>query len=304
MTNIHKNMSISARLPELSTLVNWDNISFESHFVNPQHLVLPQSVIVSFRRLKLHEYVRTRALHHRCFLKIHLAGKGVAGVDHNLFCLKENDGILIFPFQLHYIEQNGSDQEQFQLLVEFALSPDDLNRIEEMRNHPFHLNDQDISRLNLIIQGTLGVNDISHEQVVYVIAEFLSEKSRTMKNDEKTLSPLPDPSIYPKVFRYIMDNFHKEISIKTICNEFNISDSKLRKLFHNRLNGMTLGKLLNNLKLRKAIELLTYSNLSISEISQACGYNDPFTFSKAFKRSIGLPPREYCNQYRNMDRFS
>ena len=34
---------------------------------------------------------------------------------------------------------------------------------------------------------------------------------------------------------------------------------------------------------------------SISDIATACGFNDPLYFSKVFRKSEGISPREYVN---------
>lgn len=44
-----------------------------------------------------------------------------------------------------------------------------------------------------------------------------------------------------------------------------------------------------------ARNLIPFSNLPISEISRAWGYEDPFYFSTRFRALHGLSPRKYRN---------
>lgn len=46
-------------------------------------------------------------------------------------------------------------------------------------------------------------------------------------------------------------------------------------------------------KLSNASELLLDSNLQISEIAYAVGFNDPKYFSRCFKKEFGMRPKEY-----------
>ena len=39
--------------------------------------------------------------------------------------------------------------------------------------------------------------------------------------------------------------------------------------------------------------MLEEKNLSVAEIARSCGYPDPLTFSKAFKRTMGVTPSQY-----------
>jgi len=47
------------------------------------------------------------------------------------------------------------------------------------------------------------------------------------------------------------------------------------------------------LRLGRAAVLLRRSNLSVAQAAEACGFVDPFHFSRRFRRAYGLPPRTY-----------
>ena len=50
---------------------------------------------------------------------------------------------------------------------------------------------------------------------------------------------------------------------------------------------------LNSLRINRALELIGDPDLSVSEISEKCGFSDPYYFSKVFKKITGLTPTEY-----------
>ena len=52
-----------------------------------------------------------------------------------------------------------------------------------------------------------------------------------------------------------------------------------------------------NYRMIKATELLRLTDLSISDISKAVGYDNPLHFSRAFKNVYNLSPRNWKNQY-------
>lgn len=47
------------------------------------------------------------------------------------------------------------------------------------------------------------------------------------------------------------------------------------------------------LRLGRAAVLLRRSNLSVAQVAEACGFVDPFHFSRRFRHVYGLPPRTY-----------
>ncbi len=75
-----------------------------------------------------------------------------------------------------------------------------------------------------------------------------------------------------------------------------IDRSHLSRLVR-RHSGLTAVAYLNERKLQTAADLLLDSADSISAIAAAVGYSDPFTFSKAFRRRFGMPPRSYRQRW-------
>ena len=63
--------------------------------------------------------------------------------------------------------------------------------------------------------------------------------------------------------------------------------------FFKRMTGKTLVSYMNELKIRRATELLINSNDSIFDISFAVGYQNCSYFNKQFKTIIGMTPGEY-----------
>ena len=96
---------------------------------------------------------------------------------------------------------------------------------------------------------------------------------------------------------FVSSNFREEITLANLATRFNISPSYISLLFKTFL-GRTFSDYLSDLRIRKAMELLTYSDLRVYEIAEAVGYRDPYYFSTSFKRLTGLSPREYRSKDR------
>ena len=57
--------------------------------------------------------------------------------------------------------------------------------------------------------------------------------------------------------------------------------------------GVSPGKYLQTLRLRRAQQLLISTALPVKKVANTCGYADPFVFCKFFKRLSGYSPTEY-----------
>lgn len=101
-----------------------------------------------------------------------------------------------------------------------------------------------------------------------------------------------DDTLLNNILKFINDSLYDYLDIKTICDKFNISSSKLHLLFKKNLD-TTVKLYINDLKLKKSKELIKESNYTISEISEILGFNSIHYFSNKFKKVYGFSPTEY-----------
>ena len=83
-----------------------------------------------------------------------------------------------------------------------------------------------------------------------------------------------------------------DISLASFADHYNLSETYLSLQFKES-TGENFYNHLQTLRLNKAIELLTTTDLSIREISDSVGYSSYNTFAKAFKRKTGINAGDY-----------
>lgn len=57
--------------------------------------------------------------------------------------------------------------------------------------------------------------------------------------------------------------------------------------------GYSIGEKISEVRISRAKEMLLKKYVSVDSISSACGFNDPSSFRRVFKKSVGLSPREW-----------
>lgn len=78
-----------------------------------------------------------------------------------------------------------------------------------------------------------------------------------------------------------------------------LSPSRFHAVFRAAF-GMAPTRWLQERRLGRARELLAGSDLPVHQVAERAGFNDPFHFSRIFKRRQGVPPAEYrerCRRY-------
>ena len=113
-----------------------------------------------------------------------------------------------------------------------------------------------------------------------------------MSNDQKM--SIRDTAVANCV-RYIDAHFcDPKVDIETVCDVAFISVSSLQRAFA-KYFGMSPKQYLIQLRMNRALELLTENELSVKEISFACGFTDEKYFSRAFKKKYGYSPSQLKN---------
>lgn len=125
---------------------------------------------------------------------------------------------------------------------------------------------------------------------------FLSE---LMQIQETHLTNLPKESIQHKYLqsatRYIEANHHLKITVDDIANHVGITRSYLFKLFREEYDTSVQDYLIH-VRMKSACYFLRQPGALIKNIASSLGY-DPFSFSRIFKKTIGISPTEYQKKY-------
>ena len=98
--------------------------------------------------------------------------------------------------------------------------------------------------------------------------------------------------IITQVLTYININYNKELTLEELSKKAGYSKSRFSHLFL-EIVGMSPIKYQNDIRLKNSCELLHSTNLTITEIAQSCGFNDPLYFSRIFKKKYKISPTQY-----------
>ena len=99
-----------------------------------------------------------------------------------------------------------------------------------------------------------------------------------------------------KAIRIVEENIaDSEFSVEELASRLNLS----RSYFYKKLMKITGKKpieFIRTIRMKRACQLLTESQLQVSEIAYMLGYNSPRIFSRHFKEEFGVSPSEYLRR--------
>jgi len=100
----------------------------------------------------------------------------------------------------------------------------------------------------------------------------------------------PDP--LKQVHSYIEAHFAEPIDIADLALRHGMSPSTLRRHWK-RQWGLTPLQFIHRRRMTEACRLLVETRKPIAEIARAVGYEDPFHFSRTFRRLVGVSPTKH-----------
>ena len=99
-----------------------------------------------------------------------------------------------------------------------------------------------------------------------------------------------------KTMDILTEDLSKRYSAATLAKHFGISETSLKNYFQG-VYGRGYSELLNEIRMKKAAELILKNSMKISEISDAVGFATQSRFAKAFKNYYGAAPLEYKRKH-------
>ena len=93
---------------------------------------------------------------------------------------------------------------------------------------------------------------------------------------------------------FIIDHLTEDLSVGHIAEELGLSPVYLGSLFK-RHEQQTISQFVNEMRVRRAEQLLRYENCNVSEAALQSGFGDVYYFSRVFHRLRGMPPSQCRN---------
>jgi transcriptional regulator GlxA family with amidase domain len=102
-------------------------------------------------------------------------------------------------------------------------------------------------------------------------------------------------SVHPavsKALEILETRFRERWAVSRLAKEVGLSQSRLTELFRQE-SGCSIQKFLTKIRVRRAENLLTHSDLRIERVASECGFASVQHFSRAFKSVKGFSPMKF-----------
>ena len=97
---------------------------------------------------------------------------------------------------------------------------------------------------------------------------------------------------FNRLLVYVENNYPHDLNLQELSRQFGINYTYLSQMFHKTI-GKPFSKYLTELRLKHACELLSQSDMKVTQIAETVGYNDYHYFNNVFKRQFHMTPLQY-----------
>ncbi|MBD2872520.1 AraC family transcriptional regulator [Paenibacillus arenilitoris] len=128
------------------------------------------------------------------------------------------------------------------------------------------------------------------------LKEILACFDRYRRKDAPALAAFPPaakpkPSVWP-IIQHIHLHYRDDLALSDLANRFSLSASRISEVIK-LTTGQTFVHFLHDLRLRHACSLLATTDMSVAEIALEVGYGSYKTFSRIFRETKGVVPKDY-----------
>lgn len=112
------------------------------------------------------------------------------------------------------------------------------------------------------------------------------------QTNQKATAEKMEDVYYNYSLDYMRSNLFRTLRVKELTEILGVSQPYLYNVFMKK-SGISPKQTLDDLKLKKAKDLLIRTSMQISDVAYSTGFDDPLSFSKFFKKKTGISPTEY-----------
>lgn len=233
--------------------------------------------------------IREHYLIHYC-----LKGKGYYHYQNKIYPIKAGEAFIIFPNEVTFYQADKDDPWEYtwigfggknaklylehchltqeNVVVQCKYMKELENCLEQMLYH------HQLSYSNeLMLQGYL-----------YQFFAYLAKSANLTYHSE-----VENENIYvSKAIEYIQNNYQNPVTVELLANFVGIHRSYLSTLFEQHLQ-LSPQQFLLKYRITKAKNMLINTDISIQQVAASIGYANQLSFSKAFKKVVGISPSFY-----------
>lgn len=243
-------------------------------------------------------------------MELVLSGSGIYYVNGNKHIVSRGSLLIATPIDFHeiipdinaYLElvnlkfnSNMISEELRELIFEKCFS-----NITKFEGKDFSSIEAEFKRMVFEAKSTMIGQSLIIRRILEGIVIEVIRKTNLIKPEQYSKILKSSHMSIQKALFYIHHNFRKPIRLDDVAKLSNLCTNYFSERFH-EVVGLTFQRYLQSLRLEFAVSILSSTELPITQICYAAGFNTLPTFIRCFKQKYGAPPSVYRDMIKKRD---
>lgn len=282
------------------------------HGVGRQRIEIPKSVLKSsvyhqklmsqlyicslgyYPQAKGHYTYRKKGLPEN-FLFYCVDGKGWFKIGENKYTVNPNEFFILPQNVEHaYGSEDNNPWTIYWIHYGGELLPY-LNQVKAVHDHykPFHIKSSDeivslFSKIYKTLELGYSIDNLMYANMclTYFLTLFIYNSKHYKTNTPEKVNSIESAIVF------MQQNINNNLSLQELSAHYNYSPSRFSSLFKQKTGYAPIDYFIQ-LKMQKATQLLDFTDKSIKDIAITFGFDDPYYFSRRFRKIIGVSPKKY-----------
>ena len=233
-----------------------------------------------------------------------LSGEMQYNVNGEIITMTENEGIVVNARQMHFgfsAEKKECDficilLHPLMLCMSYAYERDFVLPVLHNRNAAYIKLNTDIRWQKAIVEDIKAMYSAKNEntavlKIQNLFSNIWIQLYENIPSESRQKKQNTDLSVLRNMIGFIQQNYTAKITLADIAASGAIGQSKCCKLFAKYI-GQTPNIYLTQYRLNKSVFLLKNSDMNVTEVANAVGFNGSSYYAEAFRKWYGKSPSE------------
>ncbi len=203
----------------------------------------------------------------------------------------------VLKFDLNFLNANNNFQAQFShgLMRAFRNNPENIYFSRKMLQD-FSVDKMIESCISEIKEQRYGYDMIVSSIVTTLLTSLMRVwLNRGLRPEEIIQGSISSNKEFEEITGYIKKHYNETLQVQHLADRCNMSYSYFAKLFRKTYN-QSCKEYIEFIRLNKVQDLLRFTNLDLTYISQETGFSDCSHLIRTFKKKIGTTPKKWRSQ--------
>lgn len=256
-------------------------------------------MVVYENKKEILEYLRISVLeegivhcHKEYEIVVCRSGRVKATVNKTDYILEPGQLFIVYPYQLHtYKNISEGDYRLFIFSSDYLIGAKKLNSKENLYDYS---KSKSICHLLSALDENSKVDmyDLSEKYAEMLLVGYINVMMHELILSLNMESGTGNMRMEQRLIEYCINNCSKPISLQSVADELLISSTKISKVLKDNL-GISFPGFINSLRVANACQLLSNSELNMTEISIEVGFESIRNFNRVFNKFMGISPADY-----------